>query len=72
MLVNGYSKIHKEFEDKLKLANNFEDAIILGSGFMANLAMIEALVRKGDVLFLDEQYHASGMLASKLLKDSLF
>jgi len=70
MLVNGYSKIHKEFEDKLKDVNNFEDAIILGSGFMANLAMIEALVRKGDILFLDEQYHASGMLASKLLKDS--
>ncbi|NQY92705.1 MAG: pyridoxal phosphate-dependent aminotransferase family protein [Campylobacteraceae bacterium] len=70
MLVNGYSKIHKEFEDKLKSVNNFEDAIIVGSGFMANLAMIEALVRKGDILFVDEQYHASGMLASKLLKES--
>ena len=70
MLVNGYSKIHKEFEDKLKKVNNFEDAIIVGNGFIANIAMIEALVRKGDVLFIDEQYHASGMLASKLLKDS--
>ncbi len=70
MLVNGYSKIHKEFEDKLKIVNNFEDAIIVGNGFIANVAMIEALVRKGDVLFIDEQYHASGMLATKLLKDS--
>jgi 8-amino-7-oxononanoate synthase len=70
MLVNGYSKIHKEFEDRLKEVNNFEDAIIVGNGFIANIAMIEALVRKGDILFIDEQYHASGMLATKLLKDS--
>ncbi len=69
MLVNGYSKIHKDFEDALKKANNFEDALVVGSGFLANISMIEALVRKGDVLFLDEDYHASGMLASKLLDD---
>jgi len=70
MLVNGYSSIHKEFEEKLKQVNNFEDAVIVGNGFVANIAMIEALVRKGDILFIDEQYHASGMLATKLLKDS--
>ena len=29
--------------------------------------MIESLVRKGDTLFIDEDYHASGILASKLL-----
>lgn len=70
MLVNGYSKIHKEFEDKLKELHNFEDSIIVGSGFLANISMIEALVRKGDVLFIDEEYHASGMVATKLLKES--
>ncbi len=67
MLVNGYSKIHQEFEDELKKANNFEDALIVGSGFLANLSMIEALVRKGDTLFIDEEYHASGMVATRLL-----
>lgn len=67
MLVNGYSSIHKEFEDALKKANNFEDAVVVGSGFLANISMIEALVRKGDTLFIDEEYHASGMLATKLL-----
>ena len=69
MLVNGYSLIHKEFEDALKKANNFEDALVVGSGFLANISMIEALVRKGDVLFIDEDYHASGMLACKLLDE---
>lgn len=68
ILVNGYSPIHKEFEDALKKANNFEDALVVGSGFLANISMIEALVRKGDVLFIDEDYHASGILACKLLK----
>lgn len=67
MLVNGYSKIHKEFEDKLKEENNFEDALIVGSGFLANISMIEALVRKGDVLFIDEDYHASGIFATRVL-----
>ena len=67
MLVNGYNQIHKDFEDALKKANNFEDAVVVGSGFLANISMIEALIRKGDVLFIDEEYHASGMLASKLL-----
>jgi len=66
LLVNGYHQIHKDFEDALCEANSFEDAVILGSGFAANIAMIEALVRKGDRLFMDERYHASGVLASNL------
>lgn len=67
MLVNGYSQIHKDFEDELIEANSFESGVVVGSGFLANISMIEALVRKGDTLFIDEEYHASGMLASKLL-----
>jgi 8-amino-7-oxononanoate synthase len=66
LLVNGYHQIHKDFEDSLKEANNFEDAVVLGSGFNANIALIEALVRRGDELFMDELYHASGVLASGL------
>jgi len=64
ILVNGYSLIHKEFEDKLCELNGFESGIVVGSGFLANIALIESMVRKKDVLFIDEQYHASGMLAS--------
>ena len=68
MLVNGYSKIHKIFEEKLCEVNKFEAAVIVGSGFLANISMIEALCRKNDTIFIDEEYHASGILASKLLK----
>ena len=67
MLVNGYTKVHQDFEQALCEANGFEAGVILGSGFNANIAMIETLVRKGDALFMDEKYHASGVLASKLI-----
>lgn len=66
MLVNGYHPIHQEFEQMLCRLNGFEDAIVLGSGFVANIALIESLVRKNDILFIDEQFHASGMLAASL------
>ena len=66
MLLNGYHQIHKDFEDSLCQANGFESGIVLGSGFNANIALIESLVRKGDTLFMDEMYHASGVLASQL------
>ena len=68
MLVNGYNQIHKDFEDTLCKTNKFQAGVTVGSGFLANIAMIEALCRKNDTLFIDEDYHASGILATKLLK----
>ncbi|MCD6258105.1 MAG: aminotransferase class I/II-fold pyridoxal phosphate-dependent enzyme [Helicobacteraceae bacterium] len=66
MLVNGYHKIHQDFEQELCRANGFEDGVVLGSGFNANIALIESMVRKGDLLIMDEKYHASGLLASQI------
>ncbi|PIF03912.1 MAG: 8-amino-7-oxononanoate synthase [Arcobacter sp.] len=68
MLVNGYSSIHQKFEKKLCKLNGFEDGIVVGSGFLANISLIESLIRKKDILFIDEQYHASGVLATKLIQ----
>ena len=69
MLVNGYHPIHRLFEEKMAKLNGFESGLIAGSGFLANLSLIEALVRKGDRLFMDAEYHASGVMASQLLGD---
>lgn len=66
LLVNGYHQVHKDFETALCKANGFEDGVVLGSGFNANIALIESLVRRGDTLFMDEKYHASGVLASNI------
>ena len=71
MLVNGYHPIHADFEKALCKANGFEDGVILGSGFNANIALIESLLRKGDELFMDEKYHASGVMATKLVDASV-
>jgi len=68
MLVNGYSQVHKNFEKQLCLLNGFEEGVVVGSGFLANIALIEALVRRDDTLFIDEQFHASGNLASHLVQ----
>ncbi len=68
MLVNGYSPEHAFFEEMLCKINGFEEAIVLGSGFLANLALLEALPRRGDLLVMDEEYHASGILAASLCK----
>lgn len=67
MLVNGYHQAHADFEQALCEANGFEAGVLLGSGFNANIALVEALVRKGDELFMDEKYHASGVLATRLV-----
>jgi len=71
MLVNGYTRVHRDFERALCEANGFEAGVILGSGFNANIALIETLVRKGDALFMDEKYHASGVLAAQLIGGEL-
>lgn len=68
MLVNGYSKLHRRLERRLANLNGFESCILAGSGFLANIALIESLVRKGDKIFIDEEYHASGILASRLVQ----
>lgn len=66
MLVNGYHSIHQNFERALCDANGFEAGIVMGSGFNANIGLMEALVRKGDLLLMDEEYHASGVLGAKM------
>jgi 8-amino-7-oxononanoate synthase len=67
-LVNGYSPIHRDFERALIKTYGFQSALVVGSGFLGNLALFETLPRKGDLLIIDEEYHASGMLASKLAR----
>jgi len=71
MLVNGYHPIHKKFEETMAEQNGFEEGLVVGSGYLANMALIEALVRKGDMLFMDEEYHASGVMAAELLGDKV-
>lgn len=67
MLVNGYAKLHQMLEKTLCKINGFQSCVLCGSGFLANIALFESLTRRGDILLIDEEYHASGILATKLL-----
>ncbi|PAF53998.1 8-amino-7-oxononanoate synthase [Helicobacter sp. 13S00482-2] len=69
MIVNGYCSLHKELENYLCSLNGFKDGIVLGSGFLANIALFDAFVRKNDKIYIDEKYHASGLYAAKMLGD---
>jgi len=66
MLVNGYTEYHKMLEEYLCEINEYQAGIVVGSGFLANMSIFEALARKGDLIVLDEEYHASGIVGTKL------
>lgn len=67
MAVNGFHQIHKDFEEFLISYFGFPSCTLFGSGFLANLALFDTLVRKNDVIFIDELYHASGRYAAQNL-----
>lgn len=57
--IAGTLGLHLELEEKLAAFKETEAAIVLQSGFTANLATIPALVGRGDVIFSDRLNHAS-------------
>jgi 8-amino-7-oxononanoate synthase len=65
-LVNGYTEYHQMLEEYLCEINDYKAGIIVGSGFLANMSIFESLARKGDLVILDEEYHASGIVGTKL------
>ncbi len=57
--IAGTMDLHLELERRLAAFKGVEAAITFQSGFSANLAAIQALVGKEDVIFSDELNHAS-------------
>ena len=58
-LTTGTQPPHTELEDHLARFKGTEAAIIFGTGYMANVGTITALVKKGDAILSDELNHAS-------------
>ncbi|PKM21388.1 MAG: 8-amino-7-oxononanoate synthase [Gammaproteobacteria bacterium HGW-Gammaproteobacteria-14] len=66
-LVCGHSHYHHALEEQLAAFCGRPRALLFSTGYMANLAVIQALVGKGDAVFEDRLNHASlidGGLAS--------
>ena len=67
-LTTGNTILHDELERKIAFFKGTEAAIVFNAGYVANLAVISALVHRGDTIFSDELNHASIIDGCRLSK----
>lgn len=65
-LINGHSVEHARLEQELAEFTGREAALLFSTGYMANLGMVSALMKRGDTVFGDRLNHASLLDASLL------
>jgi 8-amino-7-oxononanoate synthase len=58
-LVSGNMTLHRRLEERIASFKGTQSAVLFGSGFLANLGVIPALARRGEIVFSDELNHAS-------------
>ncbi|MHB8491577.1 MAG: 8-amino-7-oxononanoate synthase [Solirubrobacteraceae bacterium] len=58
-LVCGSMTIHRRLEERLAAFKGTEACLLFGSGYLANIGVIDALAGQGDTIFSDELNHAS-------------
>lgn len=57
-LVTGNHPLYAELEHRLAALKGTEDAIVFGSGYLANLGVIAAVTGRADLVLLDELGHS--------------
>ncbi|MEM9217068.1 MAG: MupA/Atu3671 family FMN-dependent luciferase-like monooxygenase [Cyanobacteria bacterium P01_F01_bin.150] len=57
-LLNGSTRSHRQFEQKLAAFLGHEDALIFTTGYQANLGFISALMNEETTIVLDSEAHA--------------
>lgn len=65
-LISGNHPLLPELEMRLARLKGTEDALVFGSGYLANLGVIPSLVGAGDLILTDELAHACLLSGSKL------
>ncbi|MEQ1887736.1 MAG: 8-amino-7-oxononanoate synthase [Alphaproteobacteria bacterium] len=65
-LVSGNHSLYRELETALARLKGTQDACVFGSGYLANLGIIPALVGPGDLILADALSHACLMAGGKL------
>jgi 8-amino-7-oxononanoate synthase len=58
-LVSGHCREHHALEDELAAFTGRARALLFSTGYMANLAVVTALLGRGDRVFMDRLNHAS-------------
>jgi 8-amino-7-oxononanoate synthase len=71
-LVSGTMTIHRRLEERLAAFERRQAALLFGSGYLANLGVVSALARPGDVVFSDELNHASLIDGCRLSRAEVF
>ncbi|MBI1823961.1 MAG: 8-amino-7-oxononanoate synthase [Nitrospirae bacterium] len=65
-LLSGSFLPHLTFENEISKFKNTESALLFGSGYLANLALLSALPKEGDLVLADRLNHASLMDGCRL------
>jgi len=65
-LVSGHNQTHHALEEELAEFVQRERALLFSTGYMANLGVISALLKRGDQIFEDRLNHASLLDAARL------
>ena len=58
-LLNGYTRLHRELEERLAALKGTEDAMIFPAGYSANVGLVTGLVNETDTVLYDIYSHAS-------------
>jgi 8-amino-7-oxononanoate synthase len=65
-LVTGNHPLYRGFEARLARFKGTEAAIVFGSGYLANISIVPALVGAGDLVLVDELAHSCLMTGAQL------
>ena len=65
-LLNGYTNLMRELEERLAGLKEKESAMIFSTGYSANLGIVTALANQNDMVIYDELSHASFLDAIRM------
>ena len=57
-LITGNNPLYADLETALAQIKNTEDAVVFGSGYLANVGVVPALAARQDLILMDELCHA--------------
>ncbi|MAR77643.1 MAG: 8-amino-7-oxononanoate synthase [Gammaproteobacteria bacterium] len=65
-LISGYNKKHMQLEKKIAKLLRFESVLVVNSGYLANVGLINAIGDKDIIVFQDKLNHSSIIESSRL------
>ena len=58
-LLNGYTKLHRQLEERLSALKHAEETLIFPTGYSTNVGLMTCLTGRHDRVLFDEYHHAS-------------